>query len=187
MASGAISDGSEPKQAAILAESTDTAKIRSFFQKIGSNPLVRDRALVFSPRAPFVLVPEISQNANKDAGDTAGGVRGGMPCRPPSVVCDGAIFGDFFFFENLRRGRDSKLTASVQVSYFRWSMPHRKYTQPFRIPSRDASSRVALSFTHSLSFIRCGEEGIRTLDALSDIHPFQGCPFDRSGTSPLTI
>ena len=70
------------KQATILAESTDTAKIRSFFQKVGSNPLVRDRALVFSPRLPFAFVTAIPKNANKNAGDTAGGVRGGMPCRP---------------------------------------------------------------------------------------------------------
>lgn len=32
----------------------------------------------------------------------------------------------------------------------------------------------------------CGEKGIRTLDTLSDIQPFQGCPFDRSGISPYT-
>ena len=69
----------------------------------GEKPLVRDRALVFSPRAPWVSVPKISQNANKDAGDTAGGVWGGMPCRPPSVVCDGAICGDSEFFAKLRR------------------------------------------------------------------------------------
>jgi len=70
------------KQAAILAESSDATKIRSFFQKVGSNPLVRDRALVFSPRTPFAFVTKIPKNANKNAGDTAGEVRGGMPCRP---------------------------------------------------------------------------------------------------------
>ena len=72
-------------------------------QKEVSTHLVRDRALVFSPRAPFAFVTKIPKNANKNAGDTAGGVRGGMPCRPPSVVCDGAISGDSEFFTKLRR------------------------------------------------------------------------------------
>ncbi len=61
----------------------------------GEKPLVRDRALVFSPRLPFAFVTAIPKNANKNAGDTAGGVRGGMPCRPPLVVCNDAISGDF--------------------------------------------------------------------------------------------
>ena len=69
----------------------------------GEKPLVRDRALVFSSRAPFAFVTKIPKNANKNAGDTAGGVRGGMPCRPPSVVCDGAICDDSEFFAKLRR------------------------------------------------------------------------------------
>ena len=73
------------KQAGILAKSDDQSKIREFFQKVGSNPLLRDRALVFSPRAPFAFVPEIPKNANKDAGGAAGGVWGGMPPRPPLV------------------------------------------------------------------------------------------------------
>jgi hypothetical protein len=89
------------KQAAILAESSDAAKIRSFFQKVGSNPLVRDRALVFSPRAPFAFVPEISQKSSNEAGGAAGGVWGGMPPRPQLVVCDDAISDDFQFFEKL--------------------------------------------------------------------------------------
>ena len=37
----------------------------------GEKPLVRDRALVFSPRAPFAFVTKIPKNANKNAGDTA--------------------------------------------------------------------------------------------------------------------
>ncbi|MEI6305136.1 MAG: recombinase family protein, partial [Candidatus Taylorbacteria bacterium] len=44
------------KQAKIVADEGDLTKIRSFFQKVGSNPLVRDRTLVFSPRAPFAFV-----------------------------------------------------------------------------------------------------------------------------------
>ncbi len=107
------------KQAAILAESSDTAKIREFFQKVGSNPLVRDRALVFSPRAPWVSVPKISQNANKDAGDTAGGVWGGMPCRPPSVVCDDAIIPQECDFVKLRRGGDSNSRGAYAPAAFR--------------------------------------------------------------------
>ena len=70
------------KQAKFVADEGDPTKIRSFFQKVGSNPLVRDRALVFSPRLPFAFVTKIPKNANKNGGDTAGGVRGGMPCRP---------------------------------------------------------------------------------------------------------
>jgi hypothetical protein len=73
------------RQAGILAKSDDAAKIRTFFQKVGSNPLVRDRALVFSPRAPFAFVSQIPKNANKEAGGAAGGVWGGMPCRLPAV------------------------------------------------------------------------------------------------------
>src|ERR1019366_2229294 len=41
------------KQAAIVAKSNDPTKIRSFIEKVGSNPLVRNRTLVFSPRAPW--------------------------------------------------------------------------------------------------------------------------------------
>ncbi|MEI6238423.1 MAG: hypothetical protein WCP15_02735 [bacterium] len=48
----------------------------------GEKPLVRDRTIIFSPRLPFAFVTKIPKNANKNAGDTAGGVRGGMPCRP---------------------------------------------------------------------------------------------------------
>jgi hypothetical protein len=91
------------KQAAILAMSSDTTKIRSFFQKVGSNPLVRDRALVFSPRAPFALIPQIPKNANKDEGGAEGGVWGGIPPRPPLVVCDGALSSTETDFTFLRR------------------------------------------------------------------------------------
>jgi hypothetical protein len=65
--------------------------------------LLRDRALVFSPRAPFALIPKIPKNANKDAGDTTGGVWGGMSCRPPSVVCDAAISSTETDFSFLRQ------------------------------------------------------------------------------------
>ena len=89
------------KQAAILAKSSDLAKIREFFQKVGSNPLLRDRALVFSPRAPFAFVPEIPKNASKDAGEAAGGVWGGMPPRPPHSAILSPFSGDSEFFANL--------------------------------------------------------------------------------------
>jgi hypothetical protein len=69
----------------------------------GEKPLVRDRALVFSPRAPFALVSKIPKNANKNAGDTAFLPRPLLPCRPPSVVCDAAICGGSEFFAKLRR------------------------------------------------------------------------------------
>ena len=83
--------------------SSDTTKIRSFFQKVGSNPLVRDRALVFSPRAPFALIPQIPKNANKDEGGAEGGVWGGIPPRPPLVVCDGALSSTETDFTFLRQ------------------------------------------------------------------------------------
>jgi hypothetical protein len=71
------------KQAAIVADGNDPSKLRDFLKKVGSNPLLRDRALVFSPRAPFAFVSEIAQNASNYAGGAAGGVWGGMPPRPP--------------------------------------------------------------------------------------------------------
>ena len=51
----------------------------------GENPLVRDRALVFSPRAPFAFVTKIPKNANKNAGGAKGGFEGGISPRP---LCD---------------------------------------------------------------------------------------------------
>jgi len=81
----------------------------------GEKPLVRDRALLFSPRAPFAFVTKIPKNANKNAGDTAGGVRGGMPCRPPSVVCDGAICDDSEFFAKLRGAWDDVRIALIMT------------------------------------------------------------------------
>ena len=89
------------KEANILAQSNDPAKIRSFFQKVGSNPLVRDRALVFSPRAPFAFVPSIPKTANKYAGEAAGGVWGGMPPRPPLCIFPSPFSDDFQFSEKL--------------------------------------------------------------------------------------
>ena len=89
------------KQASILANSTDTTKIRSFFQKVGSNPLVRDRALVFSPRAPFAFVPEIPKTAKKNAGGAEGGFQGGIPPRPPLSAFPSPFFPDSVIFANL--------------------------------------------------------------------------------------
>ena len=60
------------KEATILAESNDTAKIRAFFEKIGSNPLVLNRTLIFSPHFPFAFVTKIPKNTNKDAGGAEG-------------------------------------------------------------------------------------------------------------------
>ncbi len=89
------------KQAGILAQSDDPVKIRTFFQKVGSNPLVRDRALVFSPRAPFAFVQEIPKNASKEAGGAAGGVWGGMPPHPPQLRRPSPIPDDFEFSAKL--------------------------------------------------------------------------------------
>ena len=82
------------RQAGILAKSNDTAKIRTFFQKVGSNPLVRERALVFSPRAPFAFVTQIPKNTNNKAGGAEGGFQGGIPPRPPHVRCVSPFSGD---------------------------------------------------------------------------------------------
>ena len=54
-------------------------------------PLVRDRTLVFSPRAPFASVTKIPKKSSNEAGGAEGGVWGGIPPRPPLVVCDGVI------------------------------------------------------------------------------------------------
>ena len=102
------------KEAAILATSTDTAKIRSFFQKVGSNPLVHNRALVFSPRAPFAFVPAIPKSANKNAGGAEGGSEGGIPPRPPLGILLSPFSGDFATFGNLLRDLDSNQDTSLQ-------------------------------------------------------------------------
>ena len=57
----------------------------------GEKPLVRDRALVFSPRAPFAFVTKIPKKSSNEAGGAEGGVWGGIPPRPPLVFCDDAI------------------------------------------------------------------------------------------------
>ena len=64
-------------------------------------PLVRDRALVFSPRAPFAFVTKIPKKSSNEAGGAEGGFQGGIPPRPPLVVCDDAISGDFAFSAKL--------------------------------------------------------------------------------------
>jgi hypothetical protein len=64
-------------------------------------PLVRDRALVFSPRLPFSFVPEISQKPSNEAGGAAGGVWGGMPPRPPHCGLRSPFSGDFEFSAKL--------------------------------------------------------------------------------------
>ena len=76
-----------------------------------STHLVRYRTLVFSPRAPFALIPEIPKSATKNADGTAGGVWGGMPCRPPSVVCDDVIFSPECDFAFLREWLDAFRTV----------------------------------------------------------------------------
>ena len=71
------------KQATILAKSDDTTKIRSFFQKVGSNPLLLNRSLVFSPHLPYSFVNEIPEKIRNSAGGAEGGFQGGIPPRPP--------------------------------------------------------------------------------------------------------
>ena len=95
------------KQAAIAAESNDPKKIRAFIEKVGSNPLVRNRTLIFSPRAPWIFLSKIPKNANKDAGGAEGGFQGGIPPRPPHSATLSPFSGDFAFLAKLRRRRDS--------------------------------------------------------------------------------
>ena len=102
------------KQAAILAKSTDATKIRAFFQKVGSNPLVHNRAIVFSPRMPFALVPEISQKANNRAGGAEGGYKGGIPPRPPLRRCSSLFSGDFALTAKLLPDLESNQDTELQ-------------------------------------------------------------------------
>ena len=95
------------KQAAFVADEGNPTKIRSFFQKVGSNLVIRDRALVFSPCAPFAFVPAIPKTANKYAGGAEGGFQGGIPPRPPLGISLSPFSDDFVLFANLRRRRDS--------------------------------------------------------------------------------
>jgi hypothetical protein len=91
------------KQATIVAESNDPTKIRSFIEKVGSNPLVRDRAIIFSPRAPWIFLSKIPKNANKDAGGAEGGFQGGIPPRPPHSAIPSPFFADSDFLAKLRQ------------------------------------------------------------------------------------
>ena len=102
------------KEATILAESTDTTKIRSFFEKVGSNPLVRDRALIFSPRLPFAFVTKIPKNANKDAGGAEGGFQGGIPTRPPHSAILSPFLPDFLLSAKLLRDLESDQDKRLQ-------------------------------------------------------------------------
>ena len=70
---------------------------------VGEKPLVRDRALVFSPRAPFAFVSEISEKSSNEAGGAAGGVWGGMPPRPPHCGLRSPFSDDFQFSAKLCR------------------------------------------------------------------------------------
>ena len=71
--------------------------------RAGEKPLVRDRALVFSPRAPFAFVTKIPKKSSNEAGGAEGGFQGGIPPRPPLVVCDDTIFPQECDFVKLRQ------------------------------------------------------------------------------------
>ena len=85
----------------------------------GEKPLVRDRALIFSPRAPFSFVTKIPKKSSNEAGGAEGGFQGGIPPRPPFVVCDDAISGDSALSAKLLRDLDSNQDNILQrdVSY----------------------------------------------------------------------
>ena len=102
------------KEASILAESTDTTKIRSFFEKVGSNPLVLNRTLIFSPHFPFAFVTKIPKNVSKDAGGAEGGFQGGIPPRPPYSAILSPFSGDSAIFAKLLRDLDSNQDNILQ-------------------------------------------------------------------------
>jgi hypothetical protein len=64
---------------------------------------LRDRALVATARVPFAFTHELPKNAKENADGTAGGVWGGMPCRPPLSAILSPFSGDPAFFAILRQ------------------------------------------------------------------------------------
>ena len=103
----------DTKQANFLAHSNNLYEIKAFVQKIGTNPIIRDRTARWSPPAPSQLVAQLRHR---------------MPAPDPSL------------------GQVSPLNFA-EVSF-------------------------------------CGGGEIRTLGALSDTQPFQGCALDRYATPP---
>ena len=103
----------DTKQADFLSHSDNLYEIKAFVQKIGTNPMVRDKSARFSPPAAFGF------------------------------------------------------TAS-----------HRA-----RLQSRPAAAHGSAALSDSEVSV-CGEGEIRTPETLASLPPFQGGPFDRSGTSP---
>ena len=85
-----------------MADEGDPLKLREFFKKVGSNPLVLARTLVFSPRIPFSFITQIPKKANKEAGGAEGGFQGGIPPRPPLCAVPSPFFTDSEFFAKLR-------------------------------------------------------------------------------------
>ncbi len=95
------------KQATIVANEADPLKLREFFKKVGSNPLVRDRVFTFAPRFLFALVPKIPEKIRQGAGGAEGGFQGGIPPCPPHSAIPSPFFADSATFTFLRRRRDS--------------------------------------------------------------------------------
>ena len=95
------------KQATIVANENDPTKIRSFFQKVGSNPLLLNRSLVFSARPPFSFISLIPKMTNENRGVAEGGFQGGIPPRPPHSAIPSRFFANSAFCAKLRREWDS--------------------------------------------------------------------------------
>jgi hypothetical protein len=68
-----------------------------------STHLVRNRTLVFSPRAPWIFLSKIPKKTNRDAGGAEGGFQGGIPPRPPLVRQLSSFSDDFAFLAKLRQ------------------------------------------------------------------------------------
>ncbi|MDP3962484.1 MAG: recombinase family protein [bacterium] len=82
------------KQTTILAKSSDPLKLREFFKKIGSNPLVLNRIFTFTPGFPFAFFPKFPSKIRHGAGVADGGFQGGIPPRPPHSAIPSPFFAN---------------------------------------------------------------------------------------------
>lgn len=85
------------------------------------------------------------------------------------ALIGGVRFGHRYF--STEKSRDPASLAYASSGFLIYALLHAEM-------KKRTAEAVLFSF--------CGESGIRTRDALSDILPFQGSPFDRSGISPST-
>ncbi len=157
----------EANQAEKYAQQENPESFRDFLKKIGSNFRIADRTLVLDLKNAFKIAEKYHAEA----------------------LCAEAVSYDFTKSENWRRERDSNITCSVPCLDFLFVRKLKKMLKQASNPSRKCPRHFLLSAKQkgrlgSALFCTGGERGIRTLDTVSDILPFQGSPFDRSGISP---